>query len=47
MEHIPDPGNQERQAAGMDQQESHDLHAAIEVGIEAVKRLIRQDRGEL
>lgn len=39
--------NQERQAAGMDQQESHDLHAAIEVGIEAVKRLIRQDRGEL
>ena len=38
--------NQERQAAGLDQKESHDLHAAVEVGIEAVKRLIRQDRGE-
>lgn len=38
--------NQERQGAGLDQQESHDLHAAIEVGIEALKNLIRQDRGE-
>ena len=38
--------NQERQAAGLDQTESHDLHAAIEVGIEAIKNLIRQDRGE-
>ncbi len=38
--------NQERQAAGLDQQESHDLHAAIEVGVEALKTLIRQDRGE-
>ena len=38
--------NQERQAAGLDQQESHDLHAAVEVGIEAVKNLIRRDRGE-
>ncbi len=37
--------NQERQAAGLDQTESHDLHAAIEVGIEAVKTLIRQARG--
>ena len=38
--------NQERQAAGLDQQETHDVHAAVEVGIEAVKRLIRRDRGE-
>ena len=36
--------NQERQAAGLDQDESHDLSAAIEVGIEALKRLIRSDR---
>ena len=36
--------NQEREAAGLDQKESHDLSAAIEVGIEAVKLLIRQDR---
>lgn len=38
--------NQERQAAGLDQQESHDLSAAIEVGIEALKLLIRKDREE-
>ncbi len=36
--------NQERQAAGLDQTESHDLHAAIEVGIGALKNLIHQDR---
>ena len=36
--------NQEREAAGLDQKESHDLSAAIEVGVEAVKLLIRQDR---
>ena len=36
--------NQERDAAGLPQDESHDLSAAIEVGIEAVKLLIRQDR---
>ena len=36
--------NQEREAAGLDQKESHDLSAAIEVGIEAVKLLIEQDR---
>ena len=36
--------NQEREAAGLDQKESHDLQAAIEVGIEAVKLLITQDR---
>ncbi len=36
--------NQEREAAGMDQKESHDTSAAIRVGIEAVKLLIEQDR---
>ena len=36
--------NQEREAAGMDQKESHDTSAAIAVGIEAVKYLIQQDR---
>ena len=38
--------NQEREAAGMDQKESHDTSAAIQVGVEALKLLIRQDRGE-
>ena len=36
--------NQEREAAGLDQKESHDLSAAIEVGIEALKLLIQWDR---
>ena len=36
--------NQEREAAGLDQTESHDLSAALEVGIEAVKLLIKADR---
>lgn len=36
--------NQEREAAGLDQKESHDLQAAIEVGVEAVKLLIKADR---
>ncbi len=36
--------NQEREAAGLDQTESHDLSAAIEVGVEALKLLIREDR---
>ena len=35
--------NQEREAAGLDQAESMDTSAAIEVGIEALKLLIRQD----
>ena len=35
--------NQEREAAGLDQQESLDTSAAIEVGVEALKLLIRQD----
>ena len=38
--------NQEREAAGLDQEESHDLSAALEVGIEAVKRLIAADRAK-
>lgn len=38
--------NQEREAAGLDQTESHDLAAAIEVGVEAVKLLIQRDRAE-
>ena len=36
--------NQEREKAGLDQKESHDISAAIEVGIEAVKLLIQQDK---
>ncbi len=36
--------NQEREKAGLDVKESHDLSAAIEVGIEAVKILIREDK---
>ena len=38
--------NQEREAAGLDQGESHDTSAAIQVGVEALKLLIRQDRAE-
>ena len=36
--------NQEREAAGLDQKESHDTSAAIQMGVEAVKLLIEQDR---
>ncbi len=36
--------NQEREKAGLDVKESHDLSAAIEVGVEAVKNLIREDK---
>ena len=39
--------NQERQAAGLDQTEDHDTSAAIRVGVEALKILIRQDREKL
>lgn len=35
--------NQERQAAGLDQAESLDTSSAIQVGVEALKLLIRQD----
>ncbi|MCI8423368.1 MAG: uridine phosphorylase [Lawsonibacter sp.] len=34
--------NQEREAAGLDQQESHDTSAAVRAGVEALKRLISQ-----
>lgn len=36
--------NQERQAAGLDQEESHDTSSAVEVGVEALKLLIARDR---
>ena len=36
--------NQERQAAGLDQEEQHDTSRAIQVGVEALKRLIQADR---
>ena len=36
--------NQEREAAGLDQKESMDLDAAIQVGIESLKILISSDR---
>ena len=36
--------NQEREAAGLDQRESHDTSAAIQVGVEAVKLLIERDK---
>ena len=36
--------NQERQKAGLDQKEDEDTSAAIRVGVEALKRLILQDR---
>ena len=35
--------NQEREAAGLDQEESHDTSSAIQVGVEAVRLLIAQD----
>lgn len=37
--------NQEREKAGLDQQESHDTSAAVKVGVEALRRLIALDRG--
>lgn len=36
--------NQEREAAGLDQEESHDVLSAVEVGVEALKLLIERDR---
>lgn len=36
--------NQERDAAGLPQDESHDVSSAVTVGVEAVKRLILADR---
>ena len=37
--------NQERERAGLDQRMTEDSSAAIRVGVEALKRLIIQDRG--
>lgn len=37
--------NQEREAAGLPQEESHDTASAIEVAVGALKKLIAQDRG--
>lgn len=37
--------NQERELAGLDQQESHDTSAAVTAGVETLKLLIAQDRG--
>ena len=39
--------NQEREAAGLSQEESHDVSAAVKVGVEGLKNLIRADRGEI
>ena len=36
--------NQEREAAGLGQEESHDTSSAIQVGVEALRLLIQQDR---
>jgi uridine phosphorylase len=36
--------NQERQAAGLDQAENEDTTSAIQVGVEAIRRLILQER---
>ncbi len=38
--------NQEREAAGMDQNMSEDTSAAVRVGVEALKLLIEQDRAK-
>ncbi len=38
--------NQEREKAGLDVKESHDLSAAIEVGVEGLKNLIREDKNQ-
>ncbi len=36
--------NQERDAAGLPQDESHEVEAAVQVGVEALKRMILADR---
>lgn len=38
--------NQERDAAGLPQDESHDVSSAVKVGVEALKRLISADRAK-
>ena len=37
-------GNQERNALGMDNPIVHDTEAAITVGVEAIRKLIKEDR---
>ena len=37
--------NQEREAAGLDQTMSEDTSASVRVSVEALKRLIAQDKG--
>ena len=37
--------NQEREAAGLDQRMTEDTTGAVRVGVEALKRLIAQDKG--
>lgn len=38
--------NQEREKAGLDQEMSEDTSAAVKVGIEALKKIIKKDRAE-
>ena len=38
--------NQEREAAGLDQNMSEDTSTSVQVAVEALKRMIRKDRGE-
>ena len=38
--------NQEREAAGLDQEMTHDTSGAIKVGIEALKKIIAQDKAK-
>nr|MBO6295721.1 uridine phosphorylase [Schwartzia sp. (in: firmicutes)] len=38
--------NQERESAGLDQKESMDLAAAIEVSVESIRHLILDDRSK-
>ena len=38
--------NQEREAAGLDQKESHDTSSSIRAGVEALKRLIAADKAK-
>lgn len=37
-------GNQERNALGMENTIVHDTESAIKVGVEAIRRLIQEDR---
>ena len=37
--------NQEREAAGLDQKMTEDTSSSVKVAVEAMKRVIRRDRG--